>query len=117
MKHELFALERLAEGHMVSARAGAIPVLVLRKGDGELRALRDTCPHRAATLSKGVLQPAMIAAAPGGYEIGDSLVVKCPWHGYEFDVESGRCLGAPDGTRVRTFKVWVENGIVCVETG
>lgn len=117
MKHELFAVETLAEGHMVSAQAGSIPVLVLRTGDGQLRALRNTCPHRLATLSKGTLYPAMIASAPGEYEIGDSLVVKCPWHGYEFEVETGRCLGASDGTRVRTYEVWVENGMVCVEAG
>lgn len=102
---------------MVSAHAGSVPLLVLRTSDGQLHALRDTCPHRLATLSKGTLLRAMVASAPGKYEIGDSLVVKCPWHGYEFDVETGRCLGASDGTRVRTHEVWVEDGVVCVEAG
>ena len=32
-------------------------------------------------------------------------MLRCPWHHYEFDLNTGRCLGDPEGKRVRTYDV------------
>jgi phenylpropionate dioxygenase-like ring-hydroxylating dioxygenase large terminal subunit len=55
------------------------PVLLFRRNDGTAVALEDRCCHRQAPLSMGRL-------------IGD--VVKCPYHGLEFD-PSGKCVKVP----------------------
>ena len=55
------------------------PVLLFRKDDGTPVALEDRCCHRQAPLSMGRL-------------IGN--VVKCPYHGLEFD-SSGKCVKVP----------------------
>jgi vanillate O-demethylase monooxygenase subunit len=55
------------------------PVLLFRKDDGTAVALEDRCCHRQAPLSMGRL-------------IGN--VVKCPYHGLEFD-SSGKCVKVP----------------------
>jgi vanillate O-demethylase monooxygenase subunit len=55
------------------------PVLLFRKDDGAAVALEDRCCHRQAPLSMGKL-------------IGN--VVKCPYHGLEFDA-SGKCVKVP----------------------
>jgi phenylpropionate dioxygenase-like ring-hydroxylating dioxygenase large terminal subunit len=47
---------------------------------GELFALRDICPHRAAPLSAGKIK-------------GDT--VECPYHGWRFNVDDGRCTEIP----------------------
>ncbi|HKQ27138.1 MAG TPA: aromatic ring-hydroxylating dioxygenase subunit alpha [Burkholderiales bacterium] len=60
------------------------PVLLYRREDGTPVALEDRCCHRQAPLSMGKL-------------IGD--VVKCPYHGLEFD-PSGACVRVPSQERV-----------------
>jgi 3-phenylpropionate/trans-cinnamate dioxygenase ferredoxin subunit len=39
-------------------------------------------------------------------------VIRCPWHGWEFDLESGRSLLEPDRYGLRTYRVTVEDGDV-----
>ena len=41
-------------------------------------------------------------------------VLVCPWHGWQYDVATGRCLHDPD-TQVRAYEVKVEDGRVWVE--
>jgi phenylpropionate dioxygenase-like ring-hydroxylating dioxygenase large terminal subunit len=55
------------------------PILLFRKDDGTAVALEDRCCHRQAPLSMGKL-------------IGN--IVKCPYHGLEFDA-SGKCVKVP----------------------
>jgi phenylpropionate dioxygenase-like ring-hydroxylating dioxygenase large terminal subunit len=55
------------------------PVLLYRRDDGKAVALEDRCCHRQAPLSMGKL-------------IGN--IVKCPYHGLEFD-PSGKCVKVP----------------------
>jgi nitrite reductase (NADH) small subunit len=43
-------------------------------------------------------------------------VIRCPWHGWEFDLESGRSLLEPRRTGLRTYRVSVEAGLVVVHT-
>jgi nitrite reductase (NADH) small subunit len=114
-KHALFRQSELAPGEFRQASLDGVAVVVLRTADGTLRALRDVCPHQGALLSKGSLEAAVDGADVGRYELrADRAVLRCPWHGYEFDVESGRCLADP-GSRVRAYPVTVEDGIVTVE--
>ena len=114
-KHALFPQTELAPGELRQVKVDGVAIVVLRTSDGHLRALRDTCPHQGALLSNGSLEAAVDGPDVGRYELSpDRAVLRCPWHGYEFDVESGRCLADP-GSRVRAYLVTVEAGIVTVE--
>ena len=46
------------------------------------------------------------AAAPGEtYRRGDAgEIIRCPWHGWEFDVRTGRSWFDPERTRVRSYR-------------
>jgi nitrite reductase (NADH) small subunit len=44
----------------------------------------------------------------------DKFVLQCPWHGWEYDVETGRCLTDPDHTRVRVYQVKINSARVWV---
>lgn len=35
-------------------------------------------------------------------------IIKCPWHGWEFEVATGRSIFNPHKVRVRTYDVTVE---------
>ena len=43
--------------------------------------------------------------------------LSCPWHGWEYDVRTGRSLCEPEKVRVRTYPARVEDGRVLVELG
>ena len=48
----------------------------------------------------------------GEYEVvREGEIVRCPWHGWEFDILSGRSWFNPHKLRVRTYDVVVEREI------
>lgn len=54
--------------------------LVVFRSRDTVFAYYDRCPHAFWPLSQGTLK---------------NNVLECPGHGWEFDVETGRCLSAP----------------------
>jgi nitrite reductase (NADH) small subunit len=104
----LAVLER--EGRLI-ARLGGREIGVVGVG-GELHALRNRCPHHGGPLCLGTLRERE-TGAPGRYEPSGRTVLRCPWHGWEFDLESGRCLDDPT-MRVAVYGVRVEDGRVLV---
>ncbi len=42
----------------------------------------------------------------------DGRVLRCPWHGWEFDLVTGRSLFEPSRVRVKVYQVIVEDGDV-----
>lgn len=91
-------------------------LVVVRNGD-RFYALRDTCPHQGAPLSAGSVQGTTLKR-----DVGDPIafgrvgeILRCPWHGWEFDLKTGRSLIDPDKIRVRAYPVRVEGDRVIVE--
>ncbi len=116
MKHFVCSLDELPCGSVRSVTAGPVAIMVARTPDGRLYALRDTCPHYGARLSRGTLKPMVEGGDVGEYRVlDDRYIVPCPWHGYEFELESGRCPADPENVRVRAYPVAVEDGSVVVQ--
>jgi nitrite reductase/ring-hydroxylating ferredoxin subunit len=85
---------------------------VLRVED-KFFALRNTCPHRGAPLCEGTVSGTFLPSGPHDYVYGmENRVLRCPWHGWEFDLKTGRSLFQPDEVRVKTYRVSVEDGEV-----
>ncbi len=74
-------------------------IIALYNVDGQFHALDGVCPHQGGPLGKGRL---------------DGCTVTCPWHGWQFDVTSGRHLTSKSVVHPR-FPVKVEEGEVFVE--
>jgi nitrite reductase/ring-hydroxylating ferredoxin subunit len=107
---------QLAPGQVISAQLGPMPVAVVRTKDGSLYGLLDKCLHQGGRLSKGIIEPAPTSELAGDYQVNpDLLILKCPWHGYEYDLKTGCTLFDPN-EKVRTFKVREEDGQIVVET-
>ena len=85
--------------------------------DGELFAVRNTCPHQGAQLCLGTVSGTMLPSDPYEYLYGrESRVLRCPWHGWEFDLETGEKLfDVTERARVKTYPVSVEGGRVVLE--
>jgi nitrite reductase/ring-hydroxylating ferredoxin subunit len=76
---------------------------------GRYHALRNTCPHQAAPLCLGTVTGTAMPSRPGEYIWArDGEIVRCPWHGWEFDITTGKSVFNPHRLRVKTYRVTVE---------
>jgi nitrite reductase (NADH) small subunit len=92
------------------------PVVVLSVDD-ELFAVSNRCPHMGAPMSAGSVGGTLVSSAPQAFVYGrHQRVLRCPWHGWEFDLESGRSLLEPQRVGLRTFSVTCEDGQVVLHT-
>jgi 3-phenylpropionate/trans-cinnamate dioxygenase ferredoxin subunit len=71
---------------------------------GEFFALNDRCPHEGASLADGNISGIVESDRPGHYRLcRRGEMIKCPWHGWEFDIRTGQSWSDPDRTRVRAY--------------
>ena len=81
--------------------------------NGQLYGVRNTCPHQGGPLCSGVVGGTMVNSEPQEWVVGlEGRVLRCPWHGWEFDLETGRALFDGERARVRVYPVSVEDGQV-----
>ena len=78
---------------------------------GEYFALANRCPHAGGTLCQGTITGLALSDGPGKYRLlRPGEFIRCPWHGWEFDIRTGQSYCDPKSTRARQFKVTVETG-------
>lgn len=88
-------------------------IVLVRKGD-RFFALRNICPHQGAPLGLGELKGTILESPVGEFRYGkEGEILRCPWHGWEFDVTKG-CSLHDVGARVATYSVQVEGDQVFV---
>ena len=76
---------------------------------GQFYALRNRCPHQGAPLCRGRVKGTTIPGKPYEYVYGrDQEIIQCPWHGWEFEITTGRTFFNPHRMRVKTYEVSVE---------
>lgn len=77
--------------------------------EGEYYALLNWCPHQGARLCEGRLWSGLEGNLPGDYQTRtDRAVIACIYHGWEFDLRTGRSVCEPERLRVRAYEVTVE---------
>ena len=117
MKYHVCSEQDIQPGNKRTYTVKNVPVVVVRSNNGEFHAIYGFCPHQHSPLGEGVLVGVTEAAQPGdtlGYQrVGE--ILRCPWHGFSFDVVTGRCLSVPDKLRVRTYPLTVDEHEVFIE--
>jgi nitrite reductase (NADH) small subunit len=105
-------LEAPTEGEVRLVDVGKHRVGLFRV-DGVLHALANRCPHRGAPLCEGrVATP--VEQHPDGPALGmHGSIVRCPWHKWEFEIATGRCL-VDEKLRVRSYVVRTEGDEIVV---
>ena len=79
--------------------------------DGEYFALSNRCPHAGGPLCQGRVGPLVLSDGPGTYRLTrEQEFLRCPWHGWEFDIRTGQSWCNPQSVRARQYKVTVETG-------
>ncbi len=85
---------------------------------GKYHALRNLCPHEGAELCRGVVTGMNEAAGVGEFRwVREGEILRCPWHGWEFDLLTGRSVFNPNEVRVKTYETVVESYEVDVDEG
>lgn len=89
----------VAEGALVRASAGDVPVLLCRQ-NGHLYAISAVCPHAGGPLDEGTLE-------------GRSVI--CPWHASQFDLANGAVIHGPATVPPPQYDTRLENGTIEVK--
>jgi 3-phenylpropionate/trans-cinnamate dioxygenase ferredoxin subunit len=77
--------------------------------DGRFYAVRNSCPHQGGQLCLGRTVGLAMAERPGEIVYTrEGEILRCPWHGWEFDLATGSSVFDPTRTRVRSYPVEVE---------
>ena len=112
--HDVGSAGDLDERGVLLARVGGREIGVLRdRATGAVHAVRNRCPHHGAPLCLGTVRD-RLGGRPAQYVSAERRVLHCPWHGWEFDLDSGRC---PDDERMRVavYPVKIEAGRVLID--
>ena len=107
-RFEICPTDELAPGEREIVDLDGMSVGVFNIG-GEYHALKNDCPHQRAPLCEGKVTGTTSATSPGDVTWEDEgRVLRCPWHGWEFDIETGRSVFNPHRVRARSFEATVE---------
>ncbi len=68
------------ENDFITRRMGLRPLIIVRDGEGKIRALYNRCTHRGTTLCR--------------WDKGNAKSFQCPYHGWNF-LNTGRLRGVP----------------------
>jgi nitrite reductase/ring-hydroxylating ferredoxin subunit len=96
---KIASLRDLRPGQMLFAELDGLPIALANVG-GTIYAFGDSCRHEGGPLSAGLL-------------IDET--VTCPWHGWTYNVRTGKSIVPPLGLRIPTYLVRIEGDDVYIE--
>ncbi len=97
--HRLAKVSEIPAGKAKSFECAGVQIAVFH-AEGRFFAIEDRCTHAEVNLSAGWVE---------------GKCVSCPWHGAQFDLETGEALSLPAENPVRTFTVHVAGDDLSVE--
>ncbi|CAM3876886.1 Rieske (2Fe-2S) protein [Alkalicoccus chagannorensis] len=116
MEEVVCSKEDLNPGEMMESTFGRHSIVVCRASDGHYYAFLNRCIHQGAPLSKG-----KICGAPeptdtlGEYNFDrEGDILRCPWHGREFDIRNEGRMLANEKFKIKNFNVMEKNEQVIV---
>jgi nitrite reductase/ring-hydroxylating ferredoxin subunit len=89
----------IAVGQGALIDVNGVSVALFNAGNGRFHATSPLCPHEDGPLAEGWLE-------------GDAVV--CPWHGFDFELGSGRCR-VDEGLSIAVYPVRVVGDAVEVD--
>ena len=78
---------------------GGVTLALFNAGGGRFHATSPQCPHEDGPLAEGWIE-------------GDAVV--CPWHGFDFELGTGRCR-VDEGLAITVYPVRVTGGDIEVD--
>jgi nitrite reductase (NADH) small subunit len=104
-RHPVAKAGEIQPGGRKIVAVGRIGIGLFNVG-GAVRAYRNACPHAGAPVCLGRVSGTSMPSKVYEYIYGmDGCVLRCPWHGWEFDLRTGRHIA---GTGARLKEVALE---------
>ena len=110
MKVVVCRVEDLPPGTRKIVKAG---VALDRRVQRRRRVLRHPQPLSASGRAAVRRAPVELGGCQGPGEVkmeGPPRLIACPWHGWEYDLETGQSFMGPGETRVKAYGVTVASG-------
>jgi nitrite reductase/ring-hydroxylating ferredoxin subunit len=105
--HVVATVDQIPPGQRKLVEVGGRAIVIYNLG-GAFFALANRCPHRGGSLVDGIQTGLVESTDPGHYSYSrPGEMVKCPWHGWEFDIRTGKSWCDPSRFRVRQYPVSV----------
>ncbi|MGD9923422.1 MAG: Rieske (2Fe-2S) protein [Pseudorhodoplanes sp.] len=107
-----------SDNSVLIVTSGETEVGVFRRGK-DFYAYENLCLHQGGPVCEGMRSPRVDdVIAPdrtlaGQRFIQDDIHIVCPWHGYEYKLTNGECIGNPK-LRLRKFEVRQREGNIYV---
>lgn len=114
------ARSEFADGARVICSIDGRDVVVLEHR-GKYYAFENVCPHMGGPVGEGmVIGRVEAVVAPGTYIVSERFSdtdtnIVCPWHGWEYDIDTGRAVALPS-VHLNVFDVVVRDEDVYVRT-
>lgn len=83
-------LESLSSDEGLMVEVDGIQIALFSLSGDSVVAIEEKCPHRGAPLSEGHVE---------------GTVVRCPWHGAKFDMNTGKVLNPPARRDLKCYPV------------
>jgi nitrite reductase/ring-hydroxylating ferredoxin subunit len=114
-RHVVASVSDVAPGRCKLVTAKGRDIAMFNVG-GKFYALANRCPHKGGPLCHGRVTGLAQSNGPGDYQlIRAGEFVRCPWHGWEFEIATGQSYCDPKTLRARQFEVVVAPGEELVE--
>ena len=109
-RHVVAAVGEVASGSskLVTVKGREIALFNV---EGQYFAFFNRCPHAGAALCAGKVVRRVEPSEPGEYRLTrDLTMLRCPWHGWQFDLRTGQAWCDPETIKARNYPVAVEPG-------
>ena len=114
-RHVVATVDEILPGARMLVTVGGRQIGIFNLA-GEYFALANRCPHNGASLCKGRIVGLVEAPEPGCYQFSRrGELIRCPWHGWEFDLRTGKSWCEPERTKVKSYEAKVEPGEALIE--
>lgn len=110
MKYVVGTVDEIPPGQRKIVEVGGREIGVFNIG-GEYFAVLNRCPHQGGPLCRGNTHGFLRPAGVGEFQYSRAgEILRCPWHGWEFDLRTGQSWFDPARVLVRRYDVSVEPG-------
>lgn len=113
--HVVAAVAEIPPGRRKLVTVNQREIVVFNLG-GSFFALANVCPHLGGSLNDGIQTGIVESPEPGVYrETRKGEMIKCPWHGWGFDIRTGRSWCDPNTIGLRQYPASVRSGAALME--
>lgn len=82
---------------------------------GQPVVILNSCPHAGAPICQGKITPKLVFESPQALRLdAEHPVLRCPWHGWEFNLADGRINGFSSRLRLAKLQYEIENDSIYI---